>query len=45
MADANGPRVDGFSVAILGDRHGHWDGGNERYYAALPCDLLERWIR
>ena len=29
-----------FSVVILGDVHGHWDSEDEKYYAALPCDLL-----
>lgn len=28
------------SVVILGDLHGHWDDEDERYYAALPCDLF-----
>jgi uncharacterized protein (TIGR04168 family) len=28
------------SVVILGDLHGHWDDEDERYYAALPCQLL-----
>ena len=42
MADANrnGVSSAGISVVILGDLHGHWDDEDERYYAALPCDLL-----
>jgi len=28
------------SLVILGDLHGHWDDEDERYYAALPCDLF-----
>ena len=28
------------SVVVLGDLHGHWDNEDEKYYAALPSDLL-----
>jgi uncharacterized protein (TIGR04168 family) len=40
MKDAGNFAADRTSVVILGDLHGHWDGEDERYYAALPCDLL-----
>src|SRR5262245_43746442 len=35
-----GPGPPCTSIVILGDLHGHWDDEDERYYAALPCDLL-----
>lgn len=38
--EAHNLTSDCISVVILGDLHGHWDDEDERYYAALPCDLL-----
>jgi uncharacterized protein (TIGR04168 family) len=38
--DRNGFGSKCVSVVILGDLHGHWDDEDERYYSALPCDLL-----
>jgi uncharacterized protein (TIGR04168 family) len=42
MADEEdrGVGIDCISIVILGDLHGQWDDEDERYYRALPCDLL-----
>ena len=40
VKEARSSATDLASVVILGDLHGHWDDEDERYYAALPCDLM-----